>query len=325
MTVTTLRPNGSTGTSGTVGLTGAASVHAALSDNSDSSYVSVASLEVIKQDMEDLTLPANAVIRDIAVRYRSTRFSLGTSTMDVSVESGGILAIESTAVTWTTPTTITALVSPRDVLGNTWTDPVVDGAQVVLRPTGGASSIDVYAVYLDVTYAVRPTVSVSAPTGTITTTTTPQAVWSNTLDSDGGPQTAFEVKYFTAAQYDIGGFNASSSPYTLSSGVVASSSTSYTPTTPLADATYRAYVRVAQTVNGSYHWSDWAYSGFALSVNRPGTPAISLYPDSDDACMHITVTGNSGDATTDAIELQRSTDGGLTWEPVRLLDPDPET
>lgn len=309
MTVVTTRPNATVSSSGWTN-TGGGSRHGATSDNSDSTYVTGASFDNVVLGCAEPTIPSGGLVKSVALRVRCSKVTESAS-LDVVVTTDGESQDDNdvvTTVSWSTPTTVTPMTLVRSTTPS--------AVEVRLFNVGGYSVV-VHEVYVDTTYVTKPVTSVSAPTGTITTTNIPQAAWSNTLDADGGAQTAYEVKYFTAAQYGIGGFNPSSSPYTLTSGVVASSATSYTPTTPLADATYRAYVRVAQTVNGSYHWSDWQYSGFTLSVALPAAPTISLYPDLTDAVMHISVTSQTGTATTDALEIQRSTDN-VTWAPVRL-------
>lgn len=296
-----------------------ASTYTKVTDDSDSTYTSTASLGArVRYTLANPSIAAGSVVKTLTGRVRCARVSTTTTpavTVRLYDHNGTVAASGASPITWDSPSTVSPLVTNTSA----YTPTNLNSFDIEWEYTAPYTGYQfrVHEVYCDVVYVTKPVTSASAPTGTITTTNLPQVVWSNTLDPDGGAQTAYEVKYFTAAQYGIGGFNPSSSPYTLTSGVVASSATSYTPTTPLADATYRAYVRVAQTVNGVYHWSDWQYSGFTLTVALPGVPTISLYPDLTDAVMHISVTSQSGSATTDALEIQRSTDN-VTWEPVRL-------
>lgn len=324
MSFATLRPSSTDSVSGT--LTGGATAHAVLADDSDSSYVSLNSLydEDFTVGLQDLTLPAGAIIARVAVRLRikATGGSWYCQVATDHVSTGVLTLIGTTYVTWSTATTV--------LIGSDTTGPFSDGgvdaASLFVRVAGGSGApggaLVVHEAQLDVSYVTQPVAVVSSPTGTLTTTNTPQVEWANTFDSYGAGsdrQAAFEVKFYTAAEYGGGGFDPDTTTVTTTqSGVTTGAATTWTPTATLADGTYRAYVRVAQTVNGSYHWSDWDYEGFVIDVLLPAVPDLVLYPDTDDACIHIMVDGQSGDATTDALELQRSTDGGVTWEPVRL-------
>ena len=316
MTVVTLRPDASSNYNATV--TGAATIHAALSDNSDASYATTpATDDWFQGNFGTTTIPAGAVVRSVVYRLRCGLNAAATKDHLLYWNAG----YQSKTINWTTPTTITLWSLGPDDFGGEIDQSIVDGLYLTVFGSGTGASIQLrsHEAYVDVTYVALPVAAPSAPTGTITTTNRPEVAWANTLDSDGGAQSAFEVKFYTAAEYGGGGFDPDTTTVTTTqSGVTTGSATTWTPSATLADGTYRAYVRVAQTVNGSYHWSDWDYEGFVIDVLLPAIPDLVLYPDADDACTHLIVTGQSGDATTDALELQRSTDGGVTWEPVRL-------
>ncbi len=200
------------------------------------------------------------------------------------------------------------------------TDAGVDGiqAQVLATTTSGV----IYALYLDATYVTQPTVgSVVAPTGTITTTNQPLVEWARVVDTDGGLQERLQVRIFNAAQYGAGGFDPATSTATLESpaypGYPDPQYNFWTPTGTLPDGTYRAYVRFAQLVNGVEHWSPYAFSSFVINVLLPAAPTITVTPQSSSGRHMIVLAGNAGAATTDAFDLERSADGGVTWAPVR--------
>lgn len=319
MTVSTLRPDG-TSSSSSVTVTGAASAHAALNDNSDSSYLTVANTGQLVVTMGNLTLPAGAVIKSGQLRFRGARTSAGTSVVRFRAGDVAPYALPATdfSVTWTSPTTVSA--------GATFeTSNLTDAkADALLIAVIGASpsdtvSIRFYELYVDYTYVTVPTTAVTVG-GTITDTNLPEVTWSNTLDSDGGAQTTYEVKVFTDAQYLAGGFDPDTSSPFETSGQTSSAAAGWTPTDPQPDDTYRAYVRVAQTVNGSLHWSDWAYDEYTVSVDLPATPTIAVYAEANEARIRIEITDTPGGAaTTDDFELQVSTDGGTTYQHVRGL------
>lgn len=202
-----------------------------------------------------------------------------------------------------------------------WTDADIDGA--VLTLVGylfDASGMRLVEAQVLAYYVVTPVTDVTAPSGTFTTNNRPAVTWANTLDGEGGSQSAYEVKIFSAAQYGAGGFNPDSSPATQASGIQVGGAQTWTPPVGLANATYRAYVRVAQTVNGELFWSAWDFLGFTINTPAPATPTLVLTPDSSNGRIIIDVDDNSGSATTDAFLIQRSLDGGTTWENLRVLD-----
>lgn len=326
MTVSTLRPDSTTLNTGAV--TGAGGdADAALSDNSDSSYITFDITEKWTGGLGNLTLPAGAVIKTVAIRLR-TAYTVsqpsyapisvflyfdGSSTADVT---GGISS------NWATPTTVTfATFSAAGI-----TDAQLDGATLsVLCST--ASAPRAYEAYVDVTYVEQPTLTVDAPTSTVEDTNLPTVTWTATLDSDGGAQFVYEVKVYTDAQYGAGGFDPDTSTPTagttptptLTAEGTYGAATSWQVDTILADDTYRAYVRVGQAVNGVLHWSDWENTEFTVDVALPAAPDLTATADNTNGRITLVIDTNSGDATTDAFEVQRSLDGGTTWGTVRQL------
>lgn len=309
----TLRPN-STGTSivrgsGSPAVVGAATFHAALNDNSDASYVSIPFLSTIVLGMDDLSLPSGATITSIATRVRAAKEAVagsGQASIDIDYPTATD-ASAGPVVTWLTPTTIAASTGLPPVAATE-----INGAsfRVSWAGTGGAPHLFLYEAYLDVTYFAKPVTDVAAPSGTITNTNTPAVQWVNTLDPDGGGQRFYEVKIFTAAQYGAGGFSPDTSTPTQTSGETTSSVDLWRPL-PLASATYRAYVRVSQD---GVTWSDWDYTSFVVSVAAPGAPTVAVTAQNTDGRIRVVVTSAVGGVTTDLIEVQRSADGGTTWE-----------
>jgi hypothetical protein len=319
MTVSTLRPN-ATDFSAAIAVTGAASAHAALADNSDTSYITFTDDDdsTLRVGLQDLGLPAGAALVIARARVRVARSSAGVANCPVAIltDDEEVTAAR-VFLNWLTPTTVTVSV--------TWSPPsdaAVDAAGLGIGNTetlslSGFEAIRVYEAYLDVTYVAKPTTTPSAPSGTITTTNTPTVAWTNGLDSDGGGQTAYEVKIFPDSSYLAGGFDPATAEPLETSGIVASPGFGWPAVLALPNDVYRAYVRVAQTVNGGPHWSDWDYAEFTIDVDKPGVPLLEVTDESEDGRLRIEITHQAGPATTDALEIQRSTDH-LTWEPLRL-------
>lgn len=308
MTVVTTRPNATVSSSGMTASAGTR--HGCTSDDSDSTYITSALGDNLVLAFAEPSIAAGGLVKSVAVRARTSRQIFAAPEMIVAVEpDGAVLSpTASVAVTWGTATTTTVV--PAIAYSTTPGD-------LYVRLEGAYGGIYIYELYVDTTYVAKPVTAPSAPSGTITATNLPTVAWANTLDADGGAQTHYQVRVFTAAQYGAGGFNPASSTATWDSGDVTSAALSASISSPLANATYRAYVRVGQTVNGVTHWSDYAYTGFTVSVTLPADPdAPTLTVQTGRIKVHVE--GNTGSATTTHLEVQRSEDGGVTYEPLRL-------
>lgn len=197
-------------------------------------------------------------------------------------------ALTTVTVTWISPTTIT--VGTTDAPAGGWTEAQIDAATVTIAGTSDSDDAKTYEVFYDVTYVTVPATDVTAPTGTLTQNNVATVAWSNTFDTDGGGQTAFVAKIFTETNAAAPGFSPDATLAEDSSGVVTGAATSWTGSTRLANGNYRAYVTVAQTVNGQYHWSPWDYTSFTVNVDVPATPTIDVTGDNANARVAITIT-----------------------------------
>lgn len=296
--------------------------HAILADESDATYMqSAAPGQSVSVTFDDPTLPAGAAVASVRARFRQSHSDPGYTYWYVTLREGDgtIRQNQYFPATGTITTMSGAAVSYAPPATG------VNDLQMIVLTTVGATG-RVYEAYIDVTYAEKPEVTVTAPAGTVTGTNMPQIAWTTVLDSDGGPQTHYEVKVFTDAQYGAGGFDpGASTPFASGSaggtGVDAAAALSVTLPTVLPDDTYRAYVRVAQTVAGSQHWSDWEYSGFVIDVLTPDAPSVVLTPEASAGRVKVAV-DDAGAVSTDRYELERSDDGGVSWVPVRTVDGD---
>lgn len=316
MSVLTARPNATDADVGPAAVTGAASVHAALSDDSDSSYITIPipgyGANYVYVGCDEPALPSGAVVKSLAMRLRTALPAAGAGTFACWANFAETLASHSVTVTWTSPTT---LATPPTAL-SAW--PATNQIAVFVGQFT-PSTVRIYEAYLDLTYVEKPALTVDSPSGTEGGTNEPTVVWTNTLDSDGGAQTRFQVKVFDDATYSAGGFDPASSSALVESGITSSAAASWQVTDTLPDDTYRAYVRVAQTVNGALHWSDWEHTEFTIDVVEPDAARLTLTANADLGRVELYAVGEAtGDAAAQQLEFQRSVDGGTTWEPLRL-------
>jgi hypothetical protein len=312
VTVSTLRPNSTASASATV--TGA-SAHAATSDDSDATHVRLTAGGWVRFGLTDLSLPAGAAIKRVGLRGRMRRVVVsstpltvlgyvwnGTGTADPVFRDVSMLLTSITLGTFTFQTEDDA-----------FTDSQVDAMEVEIAHGGGIPTAEIAEAYLDVTYVAVPTVAITSPSGTITTDTQPDVAWTATLDSDGGAQTYYRVVYMANGQHP------DSATPVYDSGVLAGADASHSPTDPIANATYDIYVKVAQTVNGSQHWSAWDdQQDVVLNTPAPADPTLVVTSDSANGRMQIAITqGAAGSVSTDRFVVQRSEDAGATYTDVR--------
>lgn len=329
MTTATLRPNASSDVNDWT-LVGAATDHAATSDNSDASYLRSNGSASADSDhvlsFGTTALPAGSVVKSITPRIRmssNTADYITRGAYFIYTNDGGVLLTYGALaeMAGTTPATY-SLAALTDALSQTQVDSLAFG----IRRTQGYDEalaivdIRVYELYLDLVIAGQPTTAVSAPSGAITTTSSPTATWSHTAGSDGGAQTHYQYRVFSAAQYGIGGFDPATSPATLDSGIVASSATSVA-IGPLANSTtWRVYVRTAQTINGAAHWAAYAFSGFNTAFTTTDISSVVLTPNNSTGSISVAVNRNGATPAWVTVEVQRSDDGGTTWDYVRTAD-----
>jgi hypothetical protein len=164
-------------------------------------------------------------------------------------------------------------------------------------------------LFIDVVTTTQPTLTVTNPSGTITDTTFPSVTWTY-ADADGDSQNAYEIKVFDSATYSAGTFNPNTSTPAVQTGVVTSSNDGQTLEADLADGTtYRAYVRVAQLLNGSNYFSEWAFSQFTIDVDAPATPLITAFFDENVGAVTLTVFGRTNALSPNQASLETNTTG----------------
>lgn len=305
MTSVVLRPDGTT-SNPIATITGAATAHAAVNDSSDASYLtSDLAAGILELSMGTTSLPAGAVTKTLTLTVRADFAAVTDSSVYIYAEGAADCAF-----------------TPGSLLGNYSSAPTaVNYSQswvdaMTFRWYSRASEL-LYDVYATLVYATQPTCAVTAPTGSITTTSTPSVTWTHTPGSDGGAQTRYQVRVFSAAEYTVSGFDHGVSPCTWTSGDTAGSNTSTTSGTLANSTTYRAYVRTAQTINGQSHWSEWAYSSFSTSFTTPDITSVTVTADSTNARHRIVVSRNTGTPLWITLDVERSDDSGTTWAAVR--------
>jgi len=318
-----LRPNANWNNASAFTISGgSASVHAALADDSNSTFITRTSTTVpasYEAEFGTQTLAATEKVAYVNLRAKATIGTTGSIELSLGVitdRNGRTVSYSvpfSKANTLTLTTLDTALKLTTAPNGEAWSQTLIDNLVVKFADNAilSADRAGLYELFVDVVTTTQPTVTVTAPTGTITDTTFPSVVWTY-ADADGDPQNAYEIKVFDSTTYGGASFDEDTSTPTVTTGIVTSSNNGQTLEADLADGTtYRAYVRVAQLVNGSNYFSDWAYSQFTIDVDAPATPLITAFYDSTAGAVTVTVFGRTNVLSPNQASLETNTTG---WE-----------
>lgn len=298
--------------------TGGSTVHGVLSDSSNATYMVYDALELSTLGLSDASpaIPAGSVVTAVILYAKCATTTGNPTQLSSQLVSGSDSQINVTIVTNSTP----ALIAVNTWAGNDFADADIDALTASVGCVNPTNDLVVYDLYVQVAYTVTPTLSVYAPTGTITDHNLAEVYWTPTFDRVSGSQIyGSDAKIFDSATYSDVGFDPETS--VAIETVTASGSMAYTAavfSVPLANDTYRGYVKVTHQIGTDELVSDWEYTEFTIDVPLPAVPTLTLTPDDELARISVGLADNTGDATTDYFEVERSDDGGaVTFGPVR--------
>lgn len=312
-----LHPNGTLTVTGAV--VGAANAHTALSDSSNASYVTCDDAEGARVDLDSYTLGASEIVVGVQIIINAQAVGADVASMLAWIDTaGGTYPYGAATLSTTASTTAQNYLGPY--LQRAFTQSELDELTLSVyfqKVTGAGTQIKFIEAAVGILVASAPTATVNAPTGA-QGTPTPVVSWTFNTGSDGGPQSYYRVKVFSAAQYGAGGFDPATSTPTYDSGALAGTSLSHTVASSLANSTtWRAYVSVAHTINSTTAWSAWAYSGFTTSYTPSDVSSVSVTPDNTNGKITVTANRNTGTHAWATVDIERSIDGGTTWSAVR--------
>jgi hypothetical protein len=305
MSTQALDPNGDRSGSGDFTITGSAStITQALSDASDSTFVKRTSGTVTKSFVLDLgtyTLAADEAVESVAVNVRMVR---PTTDSKLYVRQGYVTDAAAGVIRYGTADQYSGSVSiqtasgaPRVTApdGSPWDQGRLNNLVVKVTDYASASAgiASIYKLEAIATINTRPSASVTSPTGTVSDSSRPAVSW-NYSDVDDDPQSVYEVKVFTAAQYGAASFDPDTSDAAWGSGLVSSSDTGVTVPVDLdTGTTYRAYVRVGHALGTGNFISDWALTTFTMNYDAPPPPALDVAYSPTFNVVYITATGRT--------------------------------
>jgi hypothetical protein len=311
MTTQTLTPNATFANSGTV-VGAAGTVHASLADTVDGNYVEYEDGELSVVQFTTYTLTTGQIVAGLRVRLRGRQATSGQFLGVIGTSP--FSSIPGTEFAWL-PTSMSFADYTGLFVGASLTQANINDLMLTVQVSSGDAFLT--RAVIDLIVAEPPTVTVNNPTGTIGSPT-PTASWTYTPGSDGGPQSRYRVKVFSAAQYGAGGFDPETSTATWDSGTLTGAASSIAVTTPLANATtYRAYVKVTHTINSIDASSSWAFNTFTTSFATSDVSSVTCTPNNSTGAISVVVARNTGTQAWAMIEVERSNDGGTTWTPVR--------
>lgn len=341
MITNTQRPNATIRTSGGTIFGGAPSFHAALSDDNDVTLVRTAEGSLNGVKFASLVLPAGAIVRDVVLRMRLRRAAGGINDTFASLNGGPADQLTpGNGVFLTVSTAPKGGFTPAQVAAG------IDLFWNAHGPEDGSGILDAAEAWLDVTHVPVPTVTITSP-GPSTPVTQPPVEWQTTSDF---AQSRYQVKIYSQAQYEAPGFTPDLSTPEFDSGAQIGAAGSLVPRSVnlTNGATYRFYVRVAQQVGAQTQYSLWTYVTTTVNATPPPVPTVTPTPDDALARIKLRVVdssivvppglgfglgpfglgpfGGSGGffvvgglliSTWQFVTIERTADGGTTWEPVR--------
>lgn len=324
-TIQTLRPNANVTGAGAFTLGGGgSSVWGNLSDNNDSTYAYRTSSgdRTYLAELGTYTLGSTAMVKRVRA---AARVLFNSKPLEWSVWIGGSWtpytlcppltrkAKNTSNTTYYTPWYSPVLFSELRVTSMTQSD--INGLRIGINDTNSSAQNYFRDIWVELDIIDQPTVTVSAGS---TATLRPTIAFTY-ADGDGDPQTNYQVKVFSSAQYSAGGFNPATSTATWDSGELSGETAEVTLDVQLANSTtYKAYVRVAHEGASDPYWSLWASSAaWTTSVTTCTTPTVTGSYNEPDGRIELTVAGAAPPAsTTQTLRVERTTDG-VNWTAVR--------
>lgn len=212
-------------------------------------------------------------------------------------------------IQWNTSTT-----SAKTFAASDWTDGHSFAWSVASKDALGLTSE--FASDSTLIGRTPPTVAISTPNGTVTTTTRPTVTWSFT-DGASRPEDLFQVRIYTLADTIAGGFDALLGSPVYDSGIVTGPATSIVPTFdfPPTGTQYVAFVRA----QAGGQWSSFDSSQFNCTVTAPTAPlSITATENATTNAIDVVVTGQAEAGFTGLRTIvERQLPGGA-WEQVRF-------
>lgn len=296
-----------------------------LSDGSDLTYVErVTGTQpaLFAVDLDTYSLTTTEKVQSVALEARLER---PTESSKVFIRQGVLTDASSGVVRYAPADQFTGtasidwfrgagrIVAPD---GREWSQTALNNlvVQVTDYATASVDTSTIYELRALVTLNEQPSASITAPSASVTTGSRPAITWAYT-DTDGDPQSVYEVRVFTAAQYGATGFDPATSDAFWSTGLVESADTGVTPDVDLDNAaTFRAYVRAGHAIGLTYYLSDWVYQQFTVGYDSPPLPDLVASYSERQNVVYVTGTGRTNYVSQDESTFDESVG---SWDTVQ--------
>lgn len=223
---------------------------------------------------------------------------------------------------WVTETVYTSTTAPDGSAWNVATN-LLSGNFAYEMGRGDSSNVPILVseVYLDVTYQSESSVTVTGPTGTVTTTQ-PTITWTY-FSADSQPQQGYQVAVYTYAQTTALGFVPfTTTPIDGTNGFVLGETLQWTMNIDLTNGQYVAYVQAeSQWAGPGSFLSAIGSTTWTRSVSSPPANAVfsSCVFDAVNNRVALTFAPGGTSPATVAFTVYASRDGGLSWTPIPSL------
>jgi hypothetical protein len=302
-----LLPNGTVYNPG--GLSGAATAHAALSDSSNTSYVEHApEWQPGIYEVGTYTKTAGNVVKHVRAIVKASSISVNPVKIRWGFQLGGVNYGETSnlQIAGTTPTVYNG---PWVNVGDL-SQASIDALRVYIDAQPLWTVARFYEASIEVLEASPPTTALTSPTGAVASSSFP-ITWTHTPGTEGGPQSAWQIKIFSLSQYGAEGFNVDTTPGLYDSGLYPDTRTSLDGY--LAAGSYRVYARTAQSINGTHQVAAWDYEDITVGAawtgsDYSGVLEVTAAGDGTIGAAEIIVDIDPATESADHIELQRSWD-----------------
>ncbi|USC17043.1 hypothetical protein [Rhodococcus sp. 11-3] len=304
--------------------TGVTALFEALNNDDDAKFIQSPSSKgsaTVSFPIDTSSVPEGAVITSVTIKAR-VGLGLGSApsgvapsvTFAVSADDNTARYATRTIYPTSTPTTYTVGTFTRDALNLSWDVHRLNHLLCrVFSYVGVADLCRIFKFFCEINYRIRPTVTITAPSGTVTTPS-PVIAW-NYEQSDGDQQKWAEYRIFTAAKKAEVSFNPEySTP--VSTGMVFGDQRSITLPDSLNPDSYWVYVRAASSFLAV---SRWAGKQFTVSGPAPGIPGdidpttggslISVVDDPEQGAAQITIRDTSNMLDPQSADAESSTEG----------------
>lgn len=195
---------------------------------------------------------------------------------------------------------------PVDVLGQPWTAATINGFYVAITGYGDeAPNYYISKVQLAVAYNEVPAPVITGPASPVTTTSKPTFTWT-VNDPDGDSQNRYQLVIR----------NAGTATIVYDTGIVFANTQTHQITTPLPNGNYDITLSLGDAVNPNMSPFTAIYP-LTITAPLPGVPLLAATPQPAANRVKLDLTTVAGSVYTSYFGLERSDDGGVTWQVVQ--------